>query len=138
MVTKNLLVELLVEELPPKALKKLGDALAAGIFSGLEQRDFLGAGAAKMAYASPRRLAVHITEVRDISQPRPRPPTTLMPAAVGLDVDGKPTPPLIKRIQTKLYSIYYATICEIDPLINNVSFVIVTILPSSYWKAMHN
>ena len=28
MTTKNLLVELFVEELPPKALKKLGDAFA--------------------------------------------------------------------------------------------------------------
>ena len=29
MSTKNLLVELFVEELPPKALKKLGEAFAA-------------------------------------------------------------------------------------------------------------
>jgi len=29
--TKNLLVELFVEELPPKALKKLGEAFANGL-----------------------------------------------------------------------------------------------------------
>ena len=81
--TASLLVELFVEELPPKALKKLGEAFANGIFSGLEQRDFLGVEATRTAYASPRRLAVHITAVRDVSQPRPRLATTLMPVSVG-------------------------------------------------------
>ena len=33
---KNLLVELFVEELPPKALKKLGEAFARGLFEGLK------------------------------------------------------------------------------------------------------
>ena len=42
---QNLLVELLVEELPPKSLKKLGEAFANGIFSGLQSRDFLPTGA---------------------------------------------------------------------------------------------
>jgi glycyl-tRNA synthetase beta chain len=100
---KNLLVELFVEELPPKALMKLGEEFAKGLFSGLEQRDFLSADSVRTAYASPRRLAVHITAVRAVSEPRPRPPTTLMPVAVGLGADGKPTPQLVKRIQTKLY-----------------------------------
>jgi glycyl-tRNA synthetase beta chain len=102
-VAKNLLVELFVEELPPKALKKLGEAFAQGLFSGLEQRDFLSADSVRTAYASPRRLAVHVTAVRGVSEPRPRPPTTLMPVAVGIGSDGKPTPQLVKRIQTKLY-----------------------------------
>ena len=100
---KNLLVELFVEELPPKALKKLGEAFAEGLFLGLEQRDFLSVDSEKTAFASPRRLAVHISAVRAISQPRERPPTSLMPASVGLGPDGKPTPALVKRIQTKLY-----------------------------------
>jgi glycyl-tRNA synthetase beta chain len=104
MTTQNLLVELFVEELPPKALRKLGEAFAAGIFGGLEQRDFLDSGAVRTAYASPRRLAAHITSVRAVSQPRPRLPTSLMPASVGLDKDGKPTPQLVKRLQTKLYT----------------------------------
>ncbi len=102
MTTKNLLVELFVEELPPKALKKLGDAFAEGIFRGLEERDFLCSESESTVFASPRRLAVHITAVRSVSQPRPRAPVTLMPASVGL-ADGKPTPALLKRIQTKLY-----------------------------------
>ena len=33
---KNLLVELFVEELPPKALKKLGEAFASGLATALQ------------------------------------------------------------------------------------------------------
>jgi glycyl-tRNA synthetase beta chain len=100
MTIRNLLVELFVEELPPKSLKKLGDAFADRIFSGLGSRDFLEPAAAMTAYASPRRLAVHVTDVRSVSQPRPQPPKSLMPAAVGLDTDGKPTAPLLKRLRS--------------------------------------
>ena len=40
--TKNLLVELFVEELPPKALKKLGEAFGAGLLAGLRQQGLAG------------------------------------------------------------------------------------------------
>ena len=103
MTTKNLLVELFVEELPPKALKKLGEAFADGIFGGLERRDFVDPISDVTVFASPRRLAVHITNVKAISQPRPQAPKTLMPVSVGLDADGKPTAPLLKMLKTKLY-----------------------------------
>lgn len=96
---RNLLVELLVEELPPKSLKKLGEAFANGIFSGLQSRDFLEPASVMTAFASPRRLAVHVTDVRTVSQPRPQPPRTLMPVAVGLDAEGQPTAPLMKRLR---------------------------------------
>jgi glycyl-tRNA synthetase beta chain len=97
--TRNLLVELLVEELPPKSLKTLGESFANGFFTGLQSRDFLETTSVSIAFASPRRLAVHVTDVREVSQPRPQPPKQLMPAAVGLDSEGKPTAPLIKRLR---------------------------------------
>ncbi|MHB1093574.1 glycine--tRNA ligase subunit beta [Thiobacillus sp.] len=100
MSAQSLLVELFVEELPPKALKKLGEAFATRIFEGLEQDDFLESDSGLTFYATPRRLAVHITSVRGISQPRPQAPKTLMPAAVGLDAEGKPTAPLLKRLRS--------------------------------------
>ncbi len=100
MSTRNLLVELFVEELPPKALKKLGEAFATKIFEGLELSDFLEPGSELTSYATPRRLAVHITRVRGISQPRPQPPKTLMPASVGLNAEGEPTAPLLKRLRS--------------------------------------
>jgi len=100
MIAANLLVELFVEELPPKALKKLGEAFAAKIFEGLELNDFLEPGSELTSYATPRRLAVHITGVRGVSQPRPQSPKTLMPTAVGLDAKGEPTAPLLKRLRS--------------------------------------
>ena len=99
-ITKNLLVELLVEELPPKTLKRLGEGFAEGVLSGLESRDFLEPTSVMKAFSSPRRLAVHITDVRAVSQPGPQPPRTLMPVSVGLDPDGKPTAPLLKRLRS--------------------------------------
>ncbi|MEO8600761.1 MAG: glycine--tRNA ligase subunit beta, partial [bacterium] len=66
-MNQTLLVELLTEELPPKALAKLGDAFAAGIVNGLQARDFLTADSSATTFASPRRLAVTITQVRATS-----------------------------------------------------------------------
>ncbi len=100
MSTQNLLVELFTEELPPKALKKLGEAFSEGIFSGLELNDFLEPTSVKTVFATPRRLAVHITDVRAVSQPRPQLPKTLMPVSVGLDSEGKPTAPLLKKLRS--------------------------------------
>ncbi|MBA2352473.1 MAG: hypothetical protein H0V78_12055, partial [Burkholderiales bacterium] len=39
--TATLLVELLTEELPPKALRQLGSAFAEGLAAGLKERGFL-------------------------------------------------------------------------------------------------
>ena len=97
MSSASLLVELFVEELPPKALKKLGDAFAGVLRDQLVAQGLAEAGAVLTAYASPRRLAAHLTHVAEraadkaVSQ-------KLMPVAVGLDVSGKPTPALLKRL----------------------------------------
>ncbi|ODU08083.1 MAG: glycine--tRNA ligase subunit beta [Rubrivivax sp. SCN 71-131] len=99
---KNLLVELLVEELPPKALRALGDAFASKLQEGLQLNDFLEPGSEVTTFATPRRLAAHISHVRSDSQPRPLPPRTLMPVAVAYK-DGSPTAALEKRIRS-LYS----------------------------------
>ena len=65
MTTKNLLVELFVEELPPKALKKLGDAFAGVLFEQLKAQGLTAADSAVTPFASPRRLAAHVTAVAD-------------------------------------------------------------------------
>ncbi len=57
----NLLVELFVEELPPKALNKLGESFANTLAESLAAQGLLAADSATTAFASPRRLAVHIT-----------------------------------------------------------------------------
>ena len=64
MSAKNLLVELFVEELPPKALKKLGESFAATLAASLKSQG-LADQSVVTSFASPRRLAVHVTAVAD-------------------------------------------------------------------------
>jgi glycyl-tRNA synthetase beta chain len=98
MTTKNLLVELFVEELPPKALKKLGEAFAGVLHEQLKAQGVCGADSVLTSFASPRRLAAHITAVaakgadKAVSQ-------KLMPVAVGLDASGNASPALLKKLQ---------------------------------------
>jgi len=95
--TKNLLVELFVEELPPKALKKLGEAFAAVLAEGLRAQGLAGAHSATTAFASPRRLAAHISAVRAFADDKPV-SQKLVPVSVGLDAAGEPTPALLKKL----------------------------------------
>jgi glycyl-tRNA synthetase beta chain len=97
MTTQNLLVELFVEELPPKALKKLGEAFAAALAESLVAQGLTEAKAAVADFASPRRLGVHIEGVLQRAADKPV-STKLMPVAVGLDAEGKATPALLKRL----------------------------------------
>ena len=96
-MTATLLLELFTEELPPKALGRLGEAFAAGVEGGLRKRGFLADGAARTGYATPRRLAVSISQVRAATEPKSV-EVKLMPVAVGLGPDGKPTPALLKKL----------------------------------------
>ncbi|MDP1567615.1 MAG: glycine--tRNA ligase subunit beta, partial [Polaromonas sp.] len=63
MTTQNLLVELFVEELPPKALKKLGDAFAGVLFEQLRAQGLTAGESVLSSFASPRRLGAHVTAV---------------------------------------------------------------------------
>jgi glycyl-tRNA synthetase beta chain len=94
---RNLLVELFVEELPPKALKKLGESFASSLLDGLRAQGLAGAQSAATAYATPRRLAAHISGVLEQAADRSV-VHKLMPAAVGLDAAGQPTPALQKKL----------------------------------------
>ncbi len=92
-----LLVELLVEELPPKALQRLAAAFAEGIASGLRAESLLEANASVTPYATPRRLAVLIDAVAARAADRAV-SHKLMPAAVGLSAAGEATPALLKKL----------------------------------------
>ncbi|MDP1558879.1 MAG: glycine--tRNA ligase subunit beta [Nitrosomonas sp.] len=97
MVTKSLLVELLVEELPPKSLSKLGSSFADGLAESLQAQGLAASDARVTTYATPRRLAVHLTRV--VAQAVDKPVSRkLMPVAVGLDQNGQATPALLKRL----------------------------------------
>ncbi|MEN9888182.1 MAG: Glycine--tRNA ligase beta subunit, partial [Pseudomonadota bacterium] len=98
MTAQNLLVELFVEELPPKALNKLGDAFASVLAEQLKAQGLAAADAAVTAYASPRRLAAHVRGV--LAQAADKAvQQKLMPVSVGLDAAGHATPALLKKLQ---------------------------------------
>jgi glycyl-tRNA synthetase beta chain len=97
MTTQNLLVELFVEELPPKALKKLGESFAQLLADGLKAQGLTTAHSAVSPFASPRRLAAHVSAVRAQADDKAV-SQKLMPASVGLGADGQPTPALLKKL----------------------------------------
>ena len=96
--SQNLLVELFVEELPPKALKKLGDAFASQLAEQLKSQGLLAADSVVTPYASPRRLAAHVTQVAAKAADKAV-QQKLMPVTVGLDAAGNATPALLKKLQ---------------------------------------
>ena len=98
MRTHNLLIELFVEELPPKALQKLGDAFSTVLLAQLKAQGLASAESVVTPFASPRRLAAHITQVLPQAADRAV-QQKLMPVAVGLDASGNPTPALLKKLQ---------------------------------------
>ncbi|MFC0398288.1 glycine--tRNA ligase subunit beta [Paraburkholderia rhizosphaerae] len=93
----TLLVELLTEELPPKALARLGDAFAEGIAQRLAARDLIDGELSFERHATPRRLAVTINNVRAVA-PEKHVREKVLPVSVALDANGQPTAPLAKKL----------------------------------------
>ena len=100
MTTRALLVELFTEELPPKALARLGQAFAQGVHDALAQLNLVAPDSVTEAFATPRRLAVRLTAVRGEAAPQAY-SEKLMPVKVGLDASGAPTPALLKKLAAK-------------------------------------
>ena len=99
MSLQPLLIELLTEELPPKALSKLGDSFAESIFQSLKKDGVLSNSSTCTKFATPRRLAVLITDV--LSQaPQQRRREKLLPVSIGLDANGQASAPLIKKLSS--------------------------------------
>ncbi len=97
--SSNLLVELFVEELPPKALKKLGDSFSQTLLAQLQNLGLASAASEVTAYATPRRLGARITNVANKAADKAV-QQKLMPATVGLDASGNTTPALTKKLQS--------------------------------------
>ncbi len=93
----SLLVELLTEELPPKALARLDTAFAEGIVERLAARDLIDGAPEFEKFATPRRLAVLIRNVCDVA-PEKQVREKVLPVTVALDKEGNPTPPLAKKL----------------------------------------
>ena len=86
--TRDLLVEIGTEELPPKALRRLSEAFAGGIEAGLAKAGLASQGLA--AYATPRRLAVLVRDLaagQADNEVQRRGPAV----AAAFDASGRPT-----------------------------------------------
>ena len=92
-----LLIELLVEELPPKVLSKLGQSFSATMREQLLALELIDATCEFESFATPRRLAVLFQSVlpqapeREVKQ-------KLMPVKVGLDDKGQASAALEKKL----------------------------------------
>jgi glycyl-tRNA synthetase beta chain len=99
--TQTLVVELFTEELPPKALKTLAETFAESLATGLRQRGLLCENSTVTPYATPRRLAVLISQVRrlaaDLSSHE-----KLMPRSVAKDATGQWSVALKRKLQQHL------------------------------------
>ena len=94
MTTATLLVELLTEELPPKSLARLAEAFRKALTEDLQQDGFLAADSKSRVFATPRRLAIAISNV--VAKAPDREELVKGPSVkAGLDANGKPTPALL-------------------------------------------
>ena len=99
----TLLIEVFTEELPPKSLRRLGDAFSEGIFGALKAAGLATASSTVTSFATPRRLAVQISDVLDQAPDYPV-REKLLPTSIAFDADGKATPPLLKKLSALGYA----------------------------------
>ncbi len=86
----TLLIELLTEELPPKALARLAQVFCDSLLDDLRKECLTTDGSVARSYATPRRLGVSITGV--LAQAPQRTLEISGPSVkAGLSADGKPT-----------------------------------------------
>ena len=98
----NLLIEIFTEELPPKSLRRLGEAFSQGTFNGLKGVGLTSPSSLVTGFATPRRLAVFITDV--LSQAPDYPVREkLLPTSIAFDANGKATAPLLKKLNSLGY-----------------------------------
>jgi glycyl-tRNA synthetase beta chain len=99
----NLLIEVFTEELPPKSLRRLGDAFSEGIYASLKSVGLASDTSIVTGFATPRRLAVFITNVLEQAPDYPV-REKLLPTSIAFDANGKATPPLLKKLGSLGYA----------------------------------
>ena len=99
----NLLIEVFTEELPPKSLHRLGNAFSEGIYTSLKAAGLATDASVVTGFATPRRLAVLITDVVDQAPDYPV-REKLLPTSIAFDADGKATAPLLKKLGSLGYA----------------------------------
>jgi len=89
-MSDTVLIELRTEELPPKSLRVLGTVFAETVLAALKAQQFAGDDSVCTSYATPRRLALTVTQVAE------RQPDRILekkgPAvSCGVDAAGQPS-----------------------------------------------
>ncbi len=93
-----LLVELFTEELPPRALRALGEAFATTLGAELARGGLRAPESGVRAFATPRRLAAWMADVLPRAEDRVE-VRKLMPSKVAFDEQGRPSAALRKRLE---------------------------------------
>jgi glycyl-tRNA synthetase beta chain len=96
-MSNTLLIELLTEELPPKALKRLSEAFANVFTASLVAQGFVNDNATPTVFATPRRVAFTLPHVAEKSADKPE-RMKVLPVAIAFDADGKATTPLLRKL----------------------------------------
>jgi len=99
----TLLIEVFTEELPPKSLRRLGDTFSEGIFATLTSAGLISKSSKVAGFATPRRLAVQVTDVLDQAPDFPV-REKLLPTSIAFDAEGKATAPLLKKLSALGYA----------------------------------
>lgn len=89
--TRNLLIEIGTEELPPKALRTLGESFARGCVDALSKEQLADSGSRYRWYATPRRLALWLQDV-NLRQPDQNVQRRGPALSAAFDAEGNPTP----------------------------------------------
>ncbi len=124
----TLLVELLTEELPPKSLRMLADAFADQLVAEIVRHRLKDRVPRKQTFATPRRLAVLIPEVREkaleSSHSVEGPASSNAKAVEGFARKYKVTPQSLERVQTEKGEIVVARFTlpgvHVDAVLANV------------------
>jgi glycyl-tRNA synthetase beta chain len=99
----TLLIEVFTEELPPKSLRRLGDAFSEGIFAVLKSAGLVSDSSKVTGFATPRRLAVQVSNVLDQAPDYPV-REKLLPTSIAFDAEGKAAAPLLKKLSALGYA----------------------------------
>ena len=95
--TATLLIEVFTEELPPKTLRRLGEAFSEGFFAALKNAGLTTESSQATGFATPRRLAVQVSHILDQAPDYPV-REKLLPTSIAFDAEGKVTAPLLKKL----------------------------------------
>lgn len=87
-IKQTLLIELLTEELPPRALERLSLSFADDVFAALREQQLAGEDSVCTPFATPRRLALTVTNVA-VQQPDRKLERKGPSVAAARDADGK-------------------------------------------------